>query len=29
MWAGGVLFAAYGLAFALAGTRFAVRRDVT
>ena len=25
----GLLFAAYGLAFALAGSRFVVRRDVT
>ncbi|MGH9155446.1 MAG: ABC transporter permease [Acidimicrobiales bacterium] len=29
MWAGGLLLAAYGLAFALVGTRFVVRRDVT
>lgn len=29
MWAGGLLFAAYGLAFAMAGTRFVLRRDVT
>jgi ABC-2 type transport system permease protein len=28
-WAGGLLFAAYGLAFALIGTRFVIRRDVT
>jgi ABC-2 type transport system permease protein len=28
-WAAGLLFAAYGLAFALAGTRFVVRRDIT
>jgi ABC-2 type transport system permease protein len=28
-WAGGLVFAGYGLAFALAGTRFVVRRDVT
>jgi ABC-2 type transport system permease protein len=28
-WGGGLLFAAYGLAFALAGTRFVVRRDVS
>ena len=28
-WVGGLVFAAYGLAFALAGTRFVVRRDVT
>jgi ABC-2 type transport system permease protein len=29
MWAGGLLFAAYGLAFALIGTRLVVRRDLT
>jgi hypothetical protein len=29
LWAGGLLLAAYGVAFALAGTRFVVRRDVT
>lgn len=29
MWAGGLLFAAYGASFALAGTRAIVRRDVT
>jgi hypothetical protein len=29
MWAGGLLFAAYGLALALIGTRFVVRRDLT
>lgn len=28
MWAGAVLFAGYGLAFATAGTRFVLRRDV-
>jgi ABC-2 type transport system permease protein len=28
-WAGGLLFATYGLAFALVGTRFVIRRDVT
>jgi len=28
-WAAALLFAAYGLAFALAGTRFVVRRDIT
>jgi ABC-type transport system involved in multi-copper enzyme maturation permease subunit len=28
MWAGAVLFLAYGLAFAAAGTRFTMRRDV-
>ena len=28
MWGGGLLLAAYGLAFALAGTRFVLRRDV-
>ncbi len=28
-WGGGLLFAAYGLAFALVGTRFVVRRDIT
>ncbi len=28
-WAGGLLFAAYGLAFAVIGARFVVRRDVT
>jgi hypothetical protein len=28
-WGGGLLFAAYGLGFALVGTRFVVRRDVT
>lgn len=28
-WEGGLLFATYGLAFALVGTRFVVRRDVT
>jgi ABC-2 type transport system permease protein len=28
-WAGGLLFAAYGLAFAVVGTRFVIRRDVT
>jgi hypothetical protein len=29
MWAGGLLFAAYGLAFAAAGARFVMRRDIT
>jgi ABC-2 type transport system permease protein len=29
MWAGGLLFAAYGLALALVGTRLVVRRDLT
>lgn len=29
MWAGALLFTAYGLAFAAAGVRFVVRRDVT
>jgi ABC-2 type transport system permease protein len=29
MWAGGVLFAAYGVALALVGTRLVVRRDLT
>jgi ABC-2 type transport system permease protein len=29
MWAGGLLFAAYGLALALIGTRLVVRRDLT
>jgi ABC-2 type transport system permease protein len=29
MWAGGLLFAAYGLALALIGTRLLVRRDLT
>jgi len=29
MWAGGLLFAAYGVALALIGTRFVVRRDLT
>jgi len=29
MWAGALLFAAYGLAFAAAGTRLAVQRDIT
>lgn len=29
MWAGGLLFAAYGMAFALIGNRLVVRRDVT
>jgi ABC-2 type transport system permease protein len=29
MWAGGLLFAAYGVALALLGTRLAVRRDLT
>jgi len=29
MWAGAVVFAAYGLAFAAAGTRFVLQRDVT
>jgi ABC-2 type transport system permease protein len=28
-WAGGLLFAAYGLAFSIIGTRFVIRRDVT
>jgi ABC-2 type transport system permease protein len=28
-WAGGLLLASYGLAFAVAGTRFVVRRDIT
>jgi len=28
-WAGGLLFAAYGLALALVGTRLVIRRDVT
>jgi ABC-2 type transport system permease protein len=28
-WAGGLLFAAYGLAFSMIGTRFVIRRDVT
>jgi ABC-2 type transport system permease protein len=28
-WAGGLLFAAYGLAFSVVGTRFVIRRDVT
>ena len=28
-WAGGLLFAAYGVAFAIIGSRFVVRRDVT
>lgn len=29
MWGGALLFAAYGLAFAAAGTRIVIRRDVT
>jgi len=29
MWAGACLFAAYGLAFAAAGTRFVMQRDIT
>jgi hypothetical protein len=29
MWAGGLLFAAYGLALALLGGRLVVRRDVS
>lgn len=29
MWGGAVLFAAYGLTFAVAGTRFVLRRDVS
>ena len=29
MWAGGLLFAAYGVALALLGTRLVVRRDLT
>jgi hypothetical protein len=29
MWAGGLLFTAYGLALALIGTRLVVRRDLT
>lgn len=29
MWAGGLLFAAYGLAFAYAGARFTARQDIT
>jgi hypothetical protein len=29
MWAGGLLFATYGLALALIGTRLVVRRDLT
>jgi ABC-2 type transport system permease protein len=29
MWAGGLLFAAYAIAFAAVGSRFVVRRDVT
>jgi hypothetical protein len=28
-WAGGLLFAGYGLALAAAGTRLALRRDIT
>lgn len=28
-WAGGLLFAAYGIAFACAGVRFAMQRDIT
>jgi hypothetical protein len=28
-WLGGLLFVAYGLAFAVAGTYLAIRRDVT
>ncbi|MEA2717023.1 MAG: hypothetical protein QOI99_1340, partial [Actinomycetota bacterium] len=28
MWAGGLLFATYGLGFATAGTRFVMQRDV-
>jgi hypothetical protein len=28
-WAGGLLLAAYGLAFAVVGTRLVMRRDVT
>jgi ABC-2 type transport system permease protein len=28
-WAGGLLFAAYGLAFSVVGTRFVIRQDVT
>ncbi len=28
-WQGGLLLAAYGLAFAIAGTRFSIRRDIT
>jgi hypothetical protein len=29
MWAGGLLFAAYGVALALLGTRLVVRRDLS
>jgi hypothetical protein len=29
MWGGALLFVAYGVAFAAAGTRFAIRRDVS
>ena len=29
MWGGGLLFAAYGLAFATAGSRFVLQRDIT
>jgi hypothetical protein len=29
MWAGGLVFAAYGLALALLGGRLVVRRDLT
>ena len=29
MWAGGLVFAAYGLVLALAGGRLVVRRDLT
>jgi ABC-2 type transport system permease protein len=29
MWAGAALFVAYGLAFAVGGTRFTMRRDVS
>jgi hypothetical protein len=29
MWGGAVLFVAYGVAFAVAGTRFTMRRDIS
>lgn len=29
MWGGGLLLAGYGVLFALAGSRFVVRRDIT
>jgi ABC-2 type transport system permease protein len=29
MWAGALLFAGYGLVFAIGGTRFTIRRDIS